>query len=152
MLSSNLCSAGAVGGAASQVSLTTQQDIFQVLLAYLNNATDVINTPGSANIVNNSSVCFLGGYAQWLKFGEKDILKWHWQNSCAAPDPYVQIIKRSLSNDLYLCVLKRCLGASGCRVAIANDAEWLDTNLGPFSIYASYAQLRVFNLSVVSPN
>ncbi|CAN9502545.1 unnamed protein product [Ophioblennius macclurei] len=71
----------AVGGAASQVSITRQEETFQVLLAYLNNASDVINTPG-------------------------------------------------------------------CRVGIANDSEWLDANLGPFSTYASYSELRVFNLSV----
>ncbi|XP_029973359.1 uncharacterized protein LOC115407140 [Salarias fasciatus] len=73
---------GAVGSVASQVSVTRQQEFFQVLLAFLNNATDVINTPG-------------------------------------------------------------------CRVGIANDAEFLATNLGPFLIFASYSQLRVFNLSVL---
>lgn len=55
MFSSNVCSSRAVGGAASQVSITRQEETFQVLLAYLNNASDVINTPGSADTM--CSIC-----------------------------------------------------------------------------------------------
>lgn len=41
------------------------------------------------------------------------------------------------------------LRALVCRQEIDNDAEWLEANLGPFSLYTTYSDLNVFNLSVV---
>ncbi|KAG7226314.1 hypothetical protein INR49_003066 [Caranx melampygus] len=40
--------------------------------------------------------------------------------------------------------------AANCRQGIESDAQWLESNLGPFSTQASYADLKVFNLSVVA--
>ncbi|XP_040917254.1 uncharacterized protein LOC121197633 [Toxotes jaculatrix] len=37
-----------------------------------------------------------------------------------------------------------------CRQGIQSDAQWLETNLGPFSTYATYSDLKVFNLSGVA--
>jgi len=40
--------------------------------------------------------------------------------------------------------------SSVCRQGIQSDAQWLEANLGPFSPYTTYADLKVFNLSGVS--
>ncbi|XP_051242959.1 uncharacterized protein LOC127355788 isoform X2 [Dicentrarchus labrax] len=37
-----------------------------------------------------------------------------------------------------------------CRQGIQSDAEWLEANLGPFSQYTTYSDLKVFNLSEVA--
>lgn len=42
------------------------------------------------------------------------------------------------------------LRASVCRQGIQSDAQWLEANLGPFSPYTTYSDLKVFNLSGVS--
>ncbi|XP_036006812.1 uncharacterized protein LOC118566996 [Fundulus heteroclitus] len=34
-----------------------------------------------------------------------------------------------------------------CRQGIDNDAQWVETNLGPFSQYTTYSELKFFNLS-----
>jgi len=39
---------------------------------------------------------------------------------------------------------------SACRQEVNSDAEWIETNLGPFSQYTPYSDLKVFNLSQVS--
>lgn len=40
--------------------------------------------------------------------------------------------------------------ALACRQSIQSDAEWLEANVGPFSQYATYYELKVFNISGVS--
>ncbi|XP_041828162.1 uncharacterized protein LOC121631366 [Melanotaenia boesemani] len=37
-----------------------------------------------------------------------------------------------------------------CRQEIQNDVEWVEINLGPFSQYTTYSDLKVFNLSQVT--
>ncbi|XP_047467263.1 uncharacterized protein LOC125023795 [Mugil cephalus] len=37
-----------------------------------------------------------------------------------------------------------------CRQGIESDAEWVEANLGPFSQFTTYSELKVFNLSAVS--
>ncbi|KAM9708426.1 uncharacterized protein ACNS7B_000731 [Menidia menidia] len=47
----------------------------------------------------------------------------------------------------YLRQSASVINTPACRPGINNDAEWIQTNLGPFSPYASYADLKFFNLS-----
>ncbi|XP_047201488.1 uncharacterized protein LOC124855568 [Girardinichthys multiradiatus] len=35
-----------------------------------------------------------------------------------------------------------------CRTGIKTDAQWIETNLGPFSPYITYSELKFFNLSL----
>ncbi|MEQ2195051.1 hypothetical protein XENOCAPTIV_006755 [Xenoophorus captivus] len=35
-----------------------------------------------------------------------------------------------------------------CRTGIKSDAQWIETNLGPFSEYITYSELKFFNLSL----
>ncbi|MEQ2264072.1 hypothetical protein XENORESO_018647, partial [Xenotaenia resolanae] len=35
-----------------------------------------------------------------------------------------------------------------CRTGIKSDAQWIETNLGPFSQYITYSELKFFNLSL----
>ncbi|XP_054909537.1 uncharacterized protein LOC129374880 [Poeciliopsis prolifica] len=37
-----------------------------------------------------------------------------------------------------------------CRVNIQTDSQWVETNLGPFSQYATYFELKFFNLSQIT--
>ncbi|XP_052341753.1 uncharacterized protein LOC118373719 [Oncorhynchus keta] len=42
------------------------------------------------------------------------------------------------------------INGPACRQKIHNDADWLAINLGPFSEYATYSDLKVFNISGVA--
>ncbi|MEQ2284215.1 hypothetical protein AMECASPLE_019224 [Ameca splendens] len=37
-----------------------------------------------------------------------------------------------------------------CRTGIKSDAQWIETNLGPFSQYITYSELKFFNLSLIT--
>ncbi|KAM9709051.1 uncharacterized protein ACNS7B_001154 [Menidia menidia] len=47
----------------------------------------------------------------------------------------------------YLRQSASVINTPACRQGINSDAEWIQTNLGPFSTYTSYADLKAFNLS-----
>ncbi|KAI3367910.1 hypothetical protein L3Q82_026737, partial [Scortum barcoo] len=47
----------------------------------------------------------------------------------------------------YLSKFVSVINEPGCRRGIENDAEWLEANLGPFSQYATYSDLKGFNIS-----
>ncbi|XP_041809840.1 uncharacterized protein LOC121618410 [Chelmon rostratus] len=62
--------------------------------------------------------------------------------------------RRQEITDTLLDFLKNLASAfdeeRACRQASQSDVEWLEANLGPFSQYASYSDLKAFNLSVVT--
>lgn len=62
---------------------------------------------------------------------------------------YVCGWKGKLAN-WYLIVTNICLRALACRQQNESDAKWLEGNLDAFSQYATYSDLKVFNLSAVS--
>ncbi|XP_075304729.1 uncharacterized protein LOC142366655 [Odontesthes bonariensis] len=47
----------------------------------------------------------------------------------------------------YLKQSASVINTPACRQGIKSDAEWIETNLGPFSQYTPYSDLKVFNLS-----
>ncbi|KAM4541879.1 uncharacterized protein PAE49_018737 [Odontesthes bonariensis] len=50
----------------------------------------------------------------------------------------------------YLKQSASVINTPACRQGIKSDAEWIETNLGPFSQYTPYSDLKVFNLSQVA--
>ncbi|XP_069029078.1 uncharacterized protein [Embiotoca jacksoni] len=49
----------------------------------------------------------------------------------------------------YLKNSTRGVNESGCRQGNPSDAEWIERNLGPFSIYVTYSELKAFGISGV---
>ncbi|XP_061599296.1 uncharacterized protein LOC133462171 [Cololabis saira] len=50
----------------------------------------------------------------------------------------------------YLTTSASVINKPDCRQGMQTDAEWLETNLGPFAQYVSYTDLKIFNLSQVT--
>ncbi|XP_069544254.1 uncharacterized protein [Brachyistius frenatus] len=50
----------------------------------------------------------------------------------------------------YLTNSARGVNESGCRQRSQSDAEWIERNLGPFSTYVTYSELKVFSISGVN--
>lgn len=60
---------------------------------------------------------------------------------------HVYLWKQGLLNCTYANIY---LYTSVCRQRIESDAQWLEANCGPFSQYATYSDLKFFNISGVS--
>ncbi|XP_044023508.1 uncharacterized protein LOC122862225 [Siniperca chuatsi] len=67
--------------------------------------------------------------------------------------PAMPLHRRQGITDVLLGYLRKSANVINepvCRQAIQNDAEWLEANLGPFSQYTTYSDLKVFNISGVT--
>ncbi|XP_071327530.1 uncharacterized protein [Trachinotus anak] len=67
--------------------------------------------------------------------------------------PAIPLHRRQGITDVLLGYLRKSasvINAPVCRQGIQSDAQWLEANLGPFSPYTTYADLKVFNLSGVA--
>ena len=133
-----LCRVSGLGKVLPAIPLLEQQAITAVLLDYLRESGSVINEPGSS--MHHVNVC------EGLKLS-KNMLKRHWQENLLLSSCLCIHGKSCLLNGAYVYFPP---WSSGCRQGIESDAQWLESNLGPFSTHATYADLKVFNLSVVS--
>ncbi|CAK6968096.1 uncharacterized protein LOC121881599 [Scomber scombrus] len=66
----------------------------------------------------------------------------------AIPVPRRQGITKVLLD--YLRTSVSVINKPGCRQGIESDAQWLEANCGPFSQYATYSDLKLFNISGVT--
>uniref|UniRef100_A0A3B4UJM2 Mesothelin a n=1 Tax=Seriola dumerili TaxID=41447 RepID=A0A3B4UJM2_SERDU len=67
--------------------------------------------------------------------------------------PAIPLHRRQGITDVLLSYLRKSasiINEPVCRQGIQSDAQWLETNLGPFSPYATYSDLKVFNISGVT--
>lgn len=86
-------------------------------------------------------IVFLYELVHELEFvSDQCLLTWHWEEN---------LFHKQLRSVFVTCTNLH-VWTSGCRAENQSDMEWLEINMGPFAQSASYADLKRFNLSVVS--
>ncbi|XP_043998090.1 uncharacterized protein LOC122845743 [Gambusia affinis] len=64
--------------------------------------------------------------------------------------PAIPLLRRQGIASVLLAYLKSStsvINKPACRMGLETDVEWIETNLGPFSQYTTYSDLKAFNLS-----